>query len=113
MSTKLDEVFVQELAGIGADLSAEFSWYTTAIVALAGFNHPEEIPYVYRLLLKKYASEPEAKVQTIKIKEALTKACGIWGAAKVWAWETPEIPGCWGLHADLARQEKLSAPLRQ
>lgn len=55
----------------------------TAVVALGALNYPEEIPKLYRLLLDAYIPEAEQKSETGKIREALTKLCGIMGAAKV------------------------------
>lgn len=64
--------------------SSRFKWYQTAIMALGALNYPEEIPNVYNLLLEKYILKESQFQETQKIREGLTKLCGIMGAAKVY-----------------------------
>ncbi|CAM1510710.1 Fc.00g010450.m01.CDS01 [Cosmosporella sp. VM-42] len=77
----LDEEFIDSLAELGKPFP-RFKWYLTVIVAQAALNYPEEIPSFYTILLKKYILEDKKFEETRKIREALTKMCGIQGAAK-------------------------------
>jgi len=81
--TKLDQPFTDTLKTLGEPFP-RFKWYLSVIVCLAALNYPEEIPGFYTLLLeKKYIPEAQQFDETRKIREALTKICGIQGAAKV------------------------------
>lgn len=79
--------FDEEFYSVLADLqpSSTFKWYQTAIVALGALNYPEEIPRLYELLLNAYIPKEDHLKETRKIREGLTKACGIMGAAKVFS----------------------------
>jgi hypothetical protein len=77
-----DNDFVDSLAKIGEPYP-RFRWYLTAIVCLAALNYPEEIPTVYERLLQVYIPEDAQLQETRIVREALTKVCGIMGAAKV------------------------------
>ena len=79
----LDDAFVQELADLGAPYP-RLRWYTTAIVALAAMNYPEEIGPLYTHLLEKFIPAGEHAEQTRKIRESLVMATGLHGAAKVY-----------------------------
>lgn len=81
MST-LDQEFYQQLAKL-AEPYPRFKWYITTIVALSALNYPEEIGPLYTQLLEKYIAPENQFEETRKIKEALVKACGLHGAAKV------------------------------
>jgi hypothetical protein len=81
MST-LDHDFIQQLAALGSPYP-RLKWYIGAIVALSALNYPEEIGPLYICLLNKYIAPDDHYEQTRKIKEALVKACGLHGAAKV------------------------------
>ncbi len=86
MASPLDGNFLRELASAHDGSSAkdhEFKWYITAIVAVAGMNYSELIPELYKTLLAEYIPEDKHFSETRKLREALTKTCGIWGAAKV------------------------------
>ncbi len=83
MTSKLDPAFIAEVAEIGQPISPKFQWYLTAVVGLGALNYPEEIPGLYVHLLENYIPESEHKSATRKIREGLTKVCGIQGAAKV------------------------------
>lgn len=78
----LDNDFIASLATLTPP-GAQLKWYLGAIVALGALNYPEEIPTLYQRLLEHYIPETEQFDETRKIKEALTKVCGIQGAAKV------------------------------
>ena len=78
----LDHEFIQQLAVLGGPYP-RFKWYITAIVALSSLNYPEEIGPLYTHLLENYIEPKDHYEQTRKIKEALVKACGLHGAAKV------------------------------
>lgn len=78
----LDNDFIDSLAELGKPYP-RLKWYATAIVALSAINYPEEIPNFYSRLLEVHIPEAEKFNETRKIKEALTKVCGIQGAAKV------------------------------
>lgn len=82
MAKQFDVNFYHSLAAANKSAS-RFKWYTTAIVTLGALNYPEEIPKLYQLLLTTYISEADQKLETSKIRESLTKVCGIMGAAKV------------------------------
>ena len=90
MSSKLDDEFIQRLAVHGEN-NIRFKWYITAIVALSSFNYPEEIGPLYLHLLEHYISPENHAEQTRKIREALVKAAGLHGAAKV-GLQTLRIP---------------------
>ncbi|KAL3455435.1 hypothetical protein BJX64DRAFT_297639 [Aspergillus heterothallicus] len=77
----LDEEFISQLASLG-ESHPRFKWYITAVVALSALNYPEEIGPLYTRLLDTYIAPDEHKEQTRKIKEALVKAAGLYGAAK-------------------------------
>lgn len=62
---------------------SKLKWYITAIIALAGMNYAELIPDLYTTLLSDFIPVPNQFAETRKIREGLTKCCGIWGAAKV------------------------------
>ena len=83
MTSPLDSDFVAHLAKIGQRDGSPYTWYISAIVALGGYNYAELIPPLYQHLLELYIPKSEQKSETRKIREALAKACGIWGAAKV------------------------------
>lgn len=78
----LNHEFIQQLADL-AEPHPRFKWYMTAIVALAALNYPEEIGPLYTQLLERYIAPEDQFEQTRKIKEALVKAAGLHGAAKV------------------------------
>lgn len=78
----LDHDFIRQLAALG-EPHPRFQWYIGAIVALSALNYPEEIGPMYTHLLEKYIAPDDHYKQTRKIKEALVKACGLHGAAKV------------------------------
>ncbi len=78
----LDHAFVQQLAALGEPFP-RLKWYIGAVVALSALNYPEEIGPLYTHLLEKYIAPGEHVEQTRKIKEALVKATGLHGAAKV------------------------------
>lgn len=82
-TSRLNPAFIAELAEIGQPIGPKFQWYLTAVVGLGALNYPEEIPGFYLHLLEKYIPEHEHKSATRKIREGLTKVCGIQGAAKV------------------------------
>ncbi|KAK6811256.1 hypothetical protein RU639_013116 [Aspergillus parasiticus] len=82
MTAKLDHNLVQRLAAHG-DSNPRFKWYITTIVALSSFNFPEEIGPLYTHLLEQYIPPEDHAKETRKIKEALVKAAGLHGAAKV------------------------------
>lgn len=88
----LDKPFLAHLAEIHNPANAQsqeqprLRWYLTAAIALGGMNYPEEIPALYAAVLEDYVEsddEQKQKEATGKLREGLTKACGIWGAAKV------------------------------
>lgn len=87
MAHSIDVNFYHSLAAT-AKSAPRFKWYMTAVVALGALNYPEEVPKLYRLLLDAYIPKAEHKSETTKIREALTKVCGIMGAAKVSSMET-------------------------
>lgn len=62
---------------------SHLKWYITAIIALGGMNYAELIPDLYKTLLEDYIPAQDQFAETRKIREGLTKCCGIWGAAKV------------------------------
>lgn len=78
----LDNEFIESLAELGKPYP-NFKWYLGAVVALGALNYPEEIPTLYGRLLELYIPPADQFNETRKIKEALTKVCGIQGAAKV------------------------------
>ncbi|KAK5454044.1 hypothetical protein LTS15_006044 [Exophiala xenobiotica] len=86
MSAVLDREFLRHLAEIHDQASGQqpprLKWYLTTIVAFGGMNYPELIPEFYEILLKEYIPQEEQMQETRKIREGLTKLCGIWGAAK-------------------------------
>lgn len=82
MAGQFDVDFYHSLAATGKS-AARVKWYRTAIVALGALNYPEEIPKLYQLLLTSYIPEADQQLETGKIRESLTKVCGIMGAAKV------------------------------
>ncbi|KAF4762130.1 hypothetical protein HAV15_008013 [Penicillium sp. str.  len=81
MAGQFDVDFYHSLAATGKS-AARVKWYRTAIVALGALNYPEEIPKLYQLLLTSYIPEADQQLETGKIRESLTKVCGIMGAAK-------------------------------
>jgi hypothetical protein len=87
MSAVLDREFLRHLAEILDQASGQqtprLKWYLTTIIAFGGMNYPELIPELYDILLKEYIPQEEQMQETRKIREGLTKLCGIWGAAKV------------------------------
>lgn len=88
MSGPLDQVFLERLIELhtpASDKSPRLKWYLTVILAFGGMNYPELIPDFYKLLLEEHIPEDQQKSETAKLKEGLTKVCGIWGAAKVGA----------------------------
>lgn len=80
--SKLSHNFIQQLAAQG-ETNTRFKWYITTIVALSSLNYPDEIGPLYTHLLEKYIRPEEHYEETRKIKEALVKASGLHGAAKV------------------------------
>ncbi|KAF7553870.1 hypothetical protein G7046_g6970 [Stylonectria norvegica] len=76
-----NEEFVKSLATLGKPFP-RVKWYISVIVALAALNYPEEVPSFYEILLKHHIPKDEQFEETRKIREALTKVCGIQGAAK-------------------------------
>lgn len=87
MSTVLSPEFLQHLEEIhnrNVSQPPRLKWYLTTIIALGGMNYPELVPELYPILLKTYIPEKEQWNETRKIREGLTKVCGIWGAAKVY-----------------------------
>lgn len=85
-----DEEFYSVLAELQP--SSTFKWYQTAIVALGALNYPEEIPRLYTILLNGDIPKENQLEETRKIREGLTKACGIMGAAKVFSSFIPGSP---------------------
>ncbi|OQU97612.1 hypothetical protein CLAIMM_03514 [Cladophialophora immunda] len=84
MSEILDSDFLQHLIdihSIGCGEKSRLKWYLTAIIALGGMKYAELIPELYKIVLDKYIADEDQMVETRKIREALTKVCGIWGAA--------------------------------
>lgn len=85
-STTLDRKFLDHLVAIHSRQSSgagRLKWYITAVISLAGMNYAELIPELYTTLLSSYIPIQDHVNETRKIREALTKVCGIWGAAKV------------------------------
>jgi hypothetical protein len=85
MASPLSPEFLNHVAQIhekGVD-QPRLKWYITMILAFGGMNYPELIPDLYEILLNEHILESEHVNETRKIREALTKVCGIWGAAKV------------------------------
>ncbi|KIW19195.1 hypothetical protein PV08_03489 [Exophiala spinifera] len=86
MSTVLDHDFLKHLAAIHDHAPGHqpprLKWYLTTIIAFGGMNYPELIPELYQILLREHIHEEEQMQETRKIREGLTKICGIWGAAK-------------------------------
>lgn len=61
-------------------------WYMCVIVNLASLNFPELVPTIWdhmALHIFPSMSHNEKFKATQKIRESITKACGIFGAAKV------------------------------
>lgn len=86
MSTVVSPEFLEHLAELHNQHSSQpprLQWYLTTIIAFGGMNYPELIPELYEILLKAYIPEEKHETETRKIREGLTKVCGIWGAAKV------------------------------
>lgn len=82
--TILDEQFYSELARVESSVpSNRLRWYLSAIACLAGLNYSEEIPPLYQVLLKSYIHKDRQFEETRIIREGLTKALGVIGAAKV------------------------------
>lgn len=79
---KLSHDFIQQLA-VQGETNTRFKWYITTIVALSSLNYPDEIGPLYTQLLEKYIRQEDHYEETRKIKEALVKASGLHGAAKV------------------------------
>ncbi|KAE8383906.1 hypothetical protein BDV26DRAFT_299337 [Aspergillus bertholletiae] len=79
MSKSFDKEFYRELA---ATSHSPFKWYMTVTVALGAINYPEEISKLNDLLLKEIIPQSEQLNELRKIREGLTKVCGIMGAAK-------------------------------
>lgn len=80
--SKLSHNFIQQLA-VQGETNTRFKWYITTIVALSSLNYPDEIGPLYTQLLEKYIRQEDHYEETRKIKEALVKASGLHGAAKV------------------------------
>lgn len=86
MASPIDKEFMEHLAKLHrpeTDCSARLKWYLTVVIALGGLNYPELIPDFYRTLLADFLVEEQHEAVTRELREGLTKACGIWGAAKV------------------------------
>ncbi len=87
MSCVLDREFLRHLETIHHPESGReaprLKWYITAVLALGGMNYAEIIPELYKVLLAEYIPKEHDANETRKIREALTRVCGIWGAAKV------------------------------
>ncbi|KAJ5669899.1 uncharacterized protein N7477_005262 [Penicillium maclennaniae] len=81
MAMPFDVNLYHSLTAIGR-LAPRLKWYLTAVVALGALNYPEEIPKLYTLLLSDHIPKPDQKSETSKMREGLTKVCGIHGAAK-------------------------------
>lgn len=58
-------------------------WYLSVFPCLAALNQVDEIVDLYPVLLQKYVDEAQHRQVTRQIREALTKAVGVIGAAKV------------------------------
>lgn len=87
-TTVLDHDFLKYLADIHDHASRghqppRLKWYLTTIIAFGGMNYPELIPELYQILLKEHIPQEDQMQETRKIREGLTRVCGIWGAAKV------------------------------
>ncbi|KIW88137.1 uncharacterized protein Z519_11248 [Cladophialophora bantiana CBS 173.52] len=85
MSQILDTDFLLHLIdihNIGCGERPRLKWYITAIIAFGGMNYAELIPELYKIVLGTYVADEDQMSETRKIREALTKVCGIWGAAK-------------------------------
>jgi hypothetical protein len=80
----LDEKFYSELARIESSVpNNRLRWYLSAVGCLAGLNYSEEIPPLYQVLLKSYIHKDRQLEETRIIREGITKAIGVIGAAKV------------------------------
>lgn len=80
----LDETFYLDLASIEASVpNNRMRWYLSAVACLAGLNYSEEIPPLYQALLKSYIPKDRQFEETRIIREGITKAVGVIGAAKV------------------------------
>lgn len=84
-ATKLDKEFLQTLEKLHApnNQPVRLKWYLTVAIAVSGMNYAELLPSFYKTLLSDFIPEDQHKTETAKLREGLTKVCGIWGAAKV------------------------------
>ncbi|KAJ5560612.1 hypothetical protein N7513_003011 [Penicillium frequentans] len=57
-------------------------WYLSVFPCLAALNQVDEIVALYPVLIQKYVDEAQHRQVTRQIREAITKAVGIIGAAK-------------------------------
>ncbi|KAJ5125112.1 hypothetical protein N7448_004439 [Penicillium atrosanguineum] len=57
-------------------------WYLSVFPCLAALNQVDEIVDLYPILLQKYVDEAQHRQVTRQIRESLTKAVGVIGAAK-------------------------------
>lgn len=58
-------------------------WYLSVFPCLAALNQVDEIVALYPVLIQTYVDEAQHRQVTRQIREAITKAVGIIGAAKV------------------------------
>lgn len=66
-------------------------WYLSVFPCLAALNQVDEIVALYPVLIQKYVDEAQHRQVTRQIREAITKAVGIIGAAKVASLQTSII----------------------
>lgn len=82
---RLEDDFFKQVENVGSQ-NAKVRWYYCVIVNLGAMNCPEVIPQVWNHLwehvCKPLEHEERFKVAQ-KVREALIKACGIMGPAKV------------------------------
>jgi hypothetical protein len=85
---RLGDDFFKQVEDIQSQ-DAKVRWYYCVIVNLGAMNYPEVIPQVWEHCWK-YVCEPLGHDERFKIaqkvREALIKACGIMGPAKVNKW---------------------------
>lgn len=84
-ASRLEDDFFEQVESIESQ-SIKIRWYYCVIVNLGAMNYPEVIPQVWGHLWK-HVCEPLDHSERFriaqKVREALIKACGIMGPAKV------------------------------